>query len=316
MTKIEKVMKEKKRVHVIIPTYKPPGTFPDMLKAICEQSYQAERIIIMNTEKKYWNPKWIESISQAEVHHLKRSQFDHGGTRDFAARLSDADILLFLTQDAFPADRYLIANMVNAMQENEVKAAYARQLPKTDASTIERYTRSFNYPDKSRVKTKEDIPILGIKTFFCSNVCAAYDRAYYMDSGGFPTHAIFNEDMIFAGRAIKSGKKVAYAANARVIHSHNYGFRMQFRRNFDLAVSQADYPDVFEGVKSESEGIRLVKDTSRYLLSIKRPWLIFSLIMQSGFKFLGYRFGKNYKRLPKWMIMACTLNKDYWTRKE
>lgn len=316
MTKIEKVMKEKKRVHVIIPTYKPPGTFPDMLKAICEQSYQAERIIIMNTEEKYWNPKWIESISQAEVHHLKRSQFDHGGTRDFAARLSDADILLFLTQDAFPADRYLIANMVNAMQENEVKAAYARQLPRADASTIERYTRSFNYPDKSRVKTKEDIPILGIKTFFCSNVCAAYDRAYYMDSGGFVPHAIFNEDMIFAGRAIKSGKKVAYAANARVIHSHNYGFRMQFRRNFDLAVSQADYPDVFEEVKSESEGIRLVKDTSRYLLSIKRPWLIFSLIMQSGFKFLGYRFGKNYKRLPKWMIMACTLNKDYWTRKE
>jgi rhamnosyltransferase len=86
----------------------------------------------------------------------------------------------------------------------------------------------------------------------------------------------------------------------------------QLRRNFDLAVSQRDNPDVFEGIRSETEGIKLVKQTAKYLISIKKPWLIFGLVLKSGFKFLGYRLGKAYKKLPKKMILFCTMNKEYW----
>ena len=55
---------------------------------------------------------------------------------------------------------------------------------------------------------------------------------------------------------------IAYVADAKVIHSHNYNCTQQFKRNFDLAVSQADHPEVFGGIRSESEGIRLVKQTA------------------------------------------------------
>ena len=55
---------------------------------------------------------------------------------------------------------------------------------------------------------------------------------------------------------------IAYVAEARVIHSHNYGCAAQFHRNFDLAVSQADHPEVFAGIHSEGEGIRLVRTDS------------------------------------------------------
>ncbi|MCU6429181.1 glycosyltransferase family 2 protein, partial [Enterobacter sichuanensis] len=124
-----------------------------------------------------------------------------------------------------------------------------------------RYTRSFNYGDKSVVKSKEDLPVLGIKTFFCSNVCAAYRRELYAALGGFEKHTIFNEDMIMAGKMIKSGREIAYVAEAMVYHSHNYGNMMQFKRNFDLAVSQADHPQIFSMASSESEGMRMVKQT-------------------------------------------------------
>lgn len=50
--------------------------------------------------------------------------------------------------------------------------------------------------------------------------------------------------MILAGRMVQAGYKVAYAAEARVIHSHNYSGLQQFHRNFDLAVSQADNPNL------------------------------------------------------------------------
>ena len=74
-------------------------------------------------------------------------------------------------------------------------------------------------------------------------------------AGGFCKKTIFNEDMILAGHMINAGYKVAYVAEARVIHSHNYTGMQQFHRNFDMAVSQAEHPEVFDGIKSENEGI-------------------------------------------------------------
>ena len=62
---------------------------------------------------------------------------------------------------------------------------------------------------------------------------------------------------------INAGYKVAYVAEARVIHSHNYTGMQQFHRNFDMAVSQAEHPEVFEGIKSESEGIKTGEADSR-----------------------------------------------------
>ena len=72
--------------------------------------------------------------------------------------------------------------------------------------------------------------------------------------GGFVQKAIFNEDMIFAGELIQKGYGVAYAAEAKVVHSHNYSAIQQFHRNFDLAVSQADHPEVFAGIDRKERG--------------------------------------------------------------
>ena len=165
-------------------------------------------------------------------------------------------------------------------------------------------------------KNREDLPKLGIKTFFCSNVCAAYRKSVYEKMGGFVYPSIFNEDMIMAGSMIKAGYGVFYAADARVIHSHNYTWIQQFRRNFDLAVSQADHPEIFKGIPSEGEGIRLVKNTGAYLMKQGKPWLLPQLVISSGFKYLGYRMGKMYRYLPEFIIMKFTMNEGYWENRE
>ena len=101
-----------------------------------------------------------------------------------------------------------------------------------------------------------------------------------------------------------------------MIHSHNYSGRQQFHRNFDLAVSQAEHPEVFGGLASEGEGIRLVKKTASHCLRIGKPWLIISLVWQSGCKYLGYRLGKAYRSLPRWLVLRCTMNRAYWEKEE
>ena len=143
-------------------------------------------------------------------------------------------------------------------------------------------------------------------------MCAAYKKSIYEEIGGFVKKAIFNEDMIYAGTMAKRGYGIAYAADACVIHSHNYSCRQQFHRNFDLGVSQADHPEIFEGVPSEGEGLRLVKKSLAYLIKTGHIWQIPKLAGQSGFKYMGYFLGKRYKKLPKKVILFCTMNREYW----
>lgn len=305
---------DNRTIDVIIPTYRPGKEFRLLLERLKQQSVPVRRVVIINTEKKFWDSRWEQEFPFTEVHHIKKEEFDHGGTRRKAAELTDAEIMVFMTQDALPADRDLIRNLTAPLKEPETAAAYARQLPNASCSFVERYTRSFNYPDKSSVKSREDLPVYGIKTFFCSNVCAAYRKDVYESLGGFTGHTIFNEDMIYASAVIQHGYRIAYAADAKVIHSHNYTCMQQFRRNFDLGVSQAEYPEVFQTASSESEGIRLVKKTFRYLCVNGRRRLIPGFVLQSGFKFAGYLAGKNYRRMPARMVRWCSMNKDYWRK--
>ncbi|RHO78725.1 glycosyltransferase [Ruminococcus sp. AF45-4BH] len=304
---------ENKTVDVIIPAYHPGKEFATLIKRLEKQSVPIHRIIVMNTEESMWNKEWEKLSDVMEIHHLAKSEFDHGGTRAQAAELSDADVMIFMTQDAMPADQELLAELLKALEQDEnIAAAYARQLPNAECSFVERYTRAFNYPDRSVVKTKKDMDQYGIKTFFCSNVCAAYKKDIYQKQGGFVRRTIFNEDMIYAGGMIQAGYGIAYAAEAKVIHSHNYNCMQQFHRNFDLGVSQAEHPEIFEGVPSEGEGMRLVKKTLSHLVRSGKIWLIPGFILQCAGKYAGYLAGKNFRRLPKKFVLWCTMSPNYW----
>lgn len=304
---------ENKTVDVIIPAYHPGKEFATLIKRLEKQSVPIHRIIVMNTEESMWNKEWEKLSDVMEIHHLAKPEFDHGGTRAQAAELSDADVMIFMTQDAMPADRELLAELLKALEQDEnIAAAYARQLPNAECSFVERYTRAFNYPDRSIVKTKKDMDQYGIKTFFCSNVCAAYKKDIYQKQGGFVRRTIFNEDMIYAGGLIQAGYGIAYAAEAKVIHSHNYNCMQQFHRNFDLGVSQAEHPEIFEGVPSEGEGMRLVKKTLSHLVRSEKIWLIPGFVMQCAGKYAGYLAGKNFRRLPKKFVLWCTMSPNYW----
>lgn len=304
-------------VDLVIPVYKPQQEFLKLLAMIKRQTSPVHKIIIMNTEKKYWDEfvgknKDVEQYDNLEIHHISKEEFDHGNTRNQGISYSSAEYILLMTQDAIPNNEFLVEKLLESFENGQVALAYARQLPKEDCREAERYTRAFNYPPESVVKAEADIETMGIKAFFCSDVCAMYKRETFWKLGGFIQKTIFNEDAIFAGRAIRKGYLIAYNAKAEVIHSHNYGNMEQFRRNFDLGVSQKQHPEVFDGIKSESEGIKLVKKTMSHLWKNGYKMQILPMIVQSGFKFLGYKFGKNYNKLPKGFVIKCSMNKSYW----
>ncbi len=305
-------------IDIIIPTYKPDTALFRLIDDLERQSIAPSHIIIINTEKKYWddlvatsreNPQ--EKYGNIILEHIEKKDFDHGSTRNKAVSLSDADFFLMMTQDAHPRDKMLLANLSKAL-DSDVAAAYARQYPKSDCNLAERYSRKFNYPSQPMKKTQADIMKLGIKTYFCSNVCAMYRRDIFDKLGGFIDRAIFNEDMVYAGNACQKGYAICYVPEAGVIHSHNYTCMQQFHRNFDIGVSQTEHPEIFGAVKSETEGKKMVRETIDHFRHLGKGYLVPHYIIMCGFRFMGFKLGKNYKKLPKGLRRAFSLNKDYW----
>ncbi len=311
-----------KEVSVVIPICMPNSMLVELVRRLLRQTVLPKELILINT-KKYLDGsdlildeirELVEGMLPLEVRDIDPLEFDHGATRAMGMLLARSGFVLLMTQDALPKNRYLIANLLKHFENDEIALAYAKQSPVKGCNIVEQYTRGFNYPDEDMIKSKEDLDVLGIKTYFCSDVCAMYSKALYDKVGGFPTKTIFNEDGIFAARAIDMGFKIAYASDAVVIHSHNYTILQQFSRNFDLGVSHKEFADVFGKVKSEDEGIKLVTKTVRYLLDSGHWYLIPSLILHSGAKFLGYRLGKQYRLLPDELVVRLSMNKNYWKR--
>ena len=305
------------KVDVIIPVYRPSQGFLKLLEMLGKQTLKAEKIILINTEQKYFDEltegtNLLNQYHNLVIRHISKEEFNHGRTRNLGASLSDSPFFIMMTDDALPVDEKLIERLLAPFEEESVGMTYARQVPARGCGVIECYTRSFNYPAVSHVYTVKDLPTKGIKTFFASNVCAAYRKSIFQELGGFIDNTIFNEDMIYARGVINKGCGIAYAADACVAHSHNYSGLQQFERNFDLGVSHAQHPEVFANLSTESEGIRLVKQTCAYLLREKKPLLILKLVWQSGCKYAGYFLGKRYGHLPKRLVRLFSMNKGYW----
>lgn len=322
-------------VDVIIPVYKPGKEFLGLIDKLLGQTVPPDHILIMQTLEEGEPPldaaqiraacgcpfpgdgdkKGIEE-SQIQVFPVRKAEFDHGGTRDRGAKQSLADYILFMTQDAVPADERLIENLLQGFageaSSERIGIAYGRQLAREGADILEKMARLHNYPAEGRIQTKADVERLGIKAYFCSDVCAMYDRKLYEELGGFVHPTIFNEDMIMAFRVIQAGYGVCYAADARVVHSHSYTCMQQFHRNFDLGVSQTQYREVFEQISSEKEGAGFAKNTLIALCRKMRFFKAFYFALNCAFRLAGYKLGRNYPRLSKKMILRCTMSPGYW----
>lgn len=303
-------------VDIIIPVYKPDEKLVYLVDRLQQQDYKIKTIRIINTKSEIPMPPITMGPFSVEIIEIEAKDFDHGATRNMGARLSSADLLIFMTQDAVPAERSLVSSFVREFEKyQDVNIAYGRQLPNQDCRLVEQFTRRFNYPEESRVKSIQDLESMGIKTFFFSDVCGAYRRGPFLQRGGFESPIIFGEDLVHTAKCVLDGERVAYVAEAKVYHSHNYNCLQQFHRNFDGGVVQAVYAELFKDIPSEGEGIKLVKKTAAYLLRIGKPFLLLELFFQSTFKYAGYFLGKRYEKLPGFMVRWCTSNPGYFVSK-
>lgn len=299
-------------ISVIIPTLNAEGYIEKLLNVIKAQAIDdSVEIIVIDSQS---NDRTVEIAGKlgAQVMTVERSSFDHGGTRNTAWKASKGDIICFLTQDALPTGSNYLANLIKGFSDDRVMMISGRQVPKEDANPVEKLTRNFNYPETSFVRTADDLPRLGIKTYFFSDACSAYRRSVLDEMGGFEEPVLTNEDMLMAARVINAGYAIGYAGDACVYHSHNFTLKYQYSRNFDVAAFLEMYAGEIQSGGTTGEGMRMVKYTIKELLRKGRIFSFFRCILESGAKYLGNRAGRKYKTLSRKAVLSKTTNPNYW----
>ncbi len=295
-----------------IPTLNASATSEAFHSALAEQSLTGFTRVVVDSESEDETVS-IFSLAGFTCHNIPRSEFNHGLTRQFLVDLCpDAEILIFMTQDAILANPDSIKCLVDAFADPAVGAAYGRQLPAKDATPIAAHARMFNYPSKSRKVSRSDIPLLGMKSAFLSNSFAAYRREALQSAGGFPSAVILGEDTCVAARMLQNDWRIAYCAEAEVWHSHNYSLAEEFRRYFDIGVLHSREKWLVELLgRAEGEGKKFVVSEIKYL-SKTAPWYILSAVFRTLIKLVAYQMGSVERHLPIYIKRKLSMNKAYW----
>ena len=278
---------------LIIPTLNAGRFICPLIDSIKDQTIVPDEIIIVDSESEDNTVDLLSKYPDVKLIQIKRSDFDHGKTRDMALRSSIGEYVVFMTQDAVPNNKYFIEKLLSPFFKDEmIVLSTGRQLPKPDASKMEQLVRTFNYPAKSKVRSKNDIPEMGIKTFFASDVCSAYRRDIYEELGGFDYPIKTNEDMFYAAKVINAGYKIAYCADAEVLHSHNFTLKEQYKRNYIQGYEIERHRDILGSASQESEGMKLVKYVSKELLKKGRVFSFIHFGLDCCARLLGSKKGR------------------------
>ncbi|RMF44250.1 MAG: glycosyltransferase [Deltaproteobacteria bacterium] len=300
------------RVGLFIPVCNEDRFLRRQADSIRMQKTRPDQICVVDSSTRKLD---LEPYAQlgAEIKIIESVDFDHGGTRNLALEIfGGCEIVSFLTHDAILASPDSLRRLCECFSRDTVGAAYGRQRPHEDADHFSKHARHFNYPGMSTAKSLQDAARLGLKTPFISNSFSAYRKKTLQDIGGFPEKVILGEDMFAAGRVLLSGQVVAYCAEAEVYHSHNYSSLDEFRRYFDTGVFHRDHQWLLQTFgRAEGEGRRFVLSELRYLLE-HAPGRVPEALLRTVLKYLGYRLGRHYDRLPRQILPILSMNRGYW----
>lgn len=302
---------------IIVPTYNAGPNWGDWITAYRTQNIKADKVVVIDSSSTD-NTAVLAEQAGFFVHRIATSEFNHGGTRNQAVKFlesfANVDVVVFMTQDAILASPDSLASLLVPFADEDITVVCGRQLPHHNSTPLAAHARYFNYPSKSSIKSKSDIATMGIKTAFMSNSFAAYRLSVFEELGGFPNNTILAEDMYLTAKMILSGYKVAYCAEATVFHSHNYTLKQEFQRYFDTGVFQRDQAWLQQAFgQAVSEGKKFVLSELKFL-STNAPHLLPKALLSTFAKWVGFKLGYSYKRLPYQWCRRLSMHKGYWNK--
>lgn len=298
---------------IIIPTLNSGRLLEPLISSLRSQSVPPREIIVIDSSSQDRTPDEAVRLGCTLIT-IPRAEFNHGGTRNHAARQAQGDVLVFMTQDALPLTNCFLEELLRPIEQGIASAAYARQVPYASARPTEVFARTFNYPAQHSIRTRESVRNLGIRAYFFSNVASAIRKDVFIAHGMFPDDVIMNEDMLFCAKLIENGHSIMYVAEAMVFHSHNYSVAQTFQRYFDIGVFYAQNMKQKEALSIKSAGSSYTKNLLAYLFREKKFFALPFFIAETCAKFFGFYSGRLEARIPLILKKKMSLHEGYWRK--
>ncbi len=238
------------------------------------------------------NDKTEEKVKKLKCKYkvIEPKEFSHSLTREKEAFESNADIIVFVTQDIIIEKENWLENLIKPIEKDEAQACYSRQICANNS--MEKYTREKNYPEKSSIVSKDDISRLGLRAFFFSDAASAIKRKIFVELNGYDSKDLpISEDMYFAYKLITNGYKIKYCADSEVIHSHDFTLKQQYKRYYETGrfFKQNAYLNKY---KVNSTGGKLAIYILKRAIKEKNWKVIMKWIPNMGARFIGMKMGK------------------------
>lgn len=277
---------------VVIPTLNAAGTITRLLDALLNQSIPPKEILVVDSASDDGTAA-IAAQSGARVITVERKDFDHGGTRDMAFRMTNSPLVVCMTQDALPEKPDSIEYLISKFAQDErIAIVGGRQIAYPDATPFEKLVRQHNYPAESRVWNESQCEALGVRAYLISDVFAAYRTDAYKAVGGFDHPIMTNEDMLITQKFLEAGYCACYAGDAAVLHSHNYRWKDQFRRNYMVGTVMERYASRFRHAQEMGEGKTLAVFVMKQLIKEGKALWCIPFAIDCSARLLGNRMGR------------------------
>ena len=263
------------RLSILLPVWNGARDLARLLPALRAQRAwpECELVAIDSSSADESVPLLREAGARVEV--IPKTEFGHGRTRNALAELARGELLVFLSQDALPADEGFLDELVAPLAEEGVAGAYARLLPHGDDDPLT--ARTVLAAPEARAEAPPLAPLdadalwgsggaARLERLRFSNVASAV-RAEVLRAHPFPDIP-FGEDFAWSARAAEAGWQVRFAPRAVALHAHRYTPSQAFERyRLDAAFHRAvhghrlrpDLPSVLRGVAWE------LREDLRYL---------------------------------------------------
>lgn len=296
-------------VGVVIPTLNAEHGLERILPVLINSNSNLDIVVVDSSSTD--NTVDVAHKYGVRIKRIDKTEYNHGATRELGRKLLNTDIVVMMTQDAYPLDSGMIGKLIKPISSGTSSISYARQIPRAGADIVESFPRKYNYPASSHVRGIEDSSRYGIYTFFCSNSCAAYLNSALDTVGGFPP-VLSSEDFFVVASLLEKGHKIAYVADAVVEHSHKHTLIQEFQRYFDTGYVHAQHKWTESIVgKAESRGF---KQFCSFMIEVikRNPILLLYALMLSITKFVAFKVGYYSLHAPAWWCKRLSGQKVYW----
>ncbi|UGA40314.1 hypothetical protein JOS77_13905 [Chromobacterium haemolyticum] len=134
------------RTALILPVRNAGRHLDRLLPALAAQSLRPDEWLALDSESSDGSRARLLAAG-ASVVPVRAADFNHGGTRRLASELTDAKVLIYLTQDAIPAGPDALRRLRDALlAEDDIGVAYGRQLPRPGRRPVGRARAPFQLP--------------------------------------------------------------------------------------------------------------------------------------------------------------------------